>query len=111
MKTLVAALAAFVVAGGIAYAAIPDSDGTYHACMLKGIGTIRIIDPAKQQRCTSLESEITFNQRGPAGASPTVAQLAAGDAHCANGGAAIKDAGGSTAYVCNGADGHDGEPF
>jgi hypothetical protein len=110
MKTIVAALAAFAVAGGIAYAAVPDAGGAYHACMLKKIGTIRIIDP-DTQHCSSLETEISFNRRGPAGASPTVAQVAAGDQHCANGGAAITDANGSTAYVCSGADGRDGAPF
>jgi hypothetical protein len=39
------------------------------------------------------------------GASPTVAQLASGDSHCSNGGAAITDAHGNNAYVCNGTDG------
>ena len=118
--------------------------GVYHACMLNTHGTIRIIDPATEQCRASNETEITFNQqgqkgdpgspgeRGPAGAngtngtdgtngtngtngvSPTVQQLAAGDAHCAAGGAAITDAAGSTAYVCSGANGQngaDGTPF
>lgn len=62
---LVAAVAATV--GGLAYAAIPDDDGTYHACMLKSLGTIRIIDPARQ-RCSAVhESEITFAKQGPPG--------------------------------------------
>jgi hypothetical protein len=129
MKTLVAVVAALAVGGGVAYAAIPDAGKVYHACMLKGIGTIRMIDTEKQQRCSALESEITWNQRGEQGgpgaagspgadgASPTVTQLAAGDAHCAAGGAAITDAKGATAYVCsgqngqNGKDGKDGAPF
>ena len=120
VRFAVAALALFTVAGGIAFAAIPDADGTYHACMLKNLGTIRIIDPVKQHCSAALETEITFNQKGSPGAngvSPTVAQLAAGDAHCATGGAAITDAAGTTAYVCNGLkgadgqDGADGEPF
>ena len=39
---IVAAL--FAVASGIAYATIPDSGNVYTACMLKGIGTVRLID-------------------------------------------------------------------
>jgi len=112
VKTLVVAAAAFAAAGGIAYASIPDAGGTYHACMLKGIGTIRIIDTDKQRCNTALETEITFNQKGQDGlngVSPTVAQVDPGGA-CANGGAAITDAAGHTAYVCNGADGAKGDP-
>lgn len=69
------ALAMLAVAGGIAYAAIPDAGtSTYHACMLKNVGTIRIIDPSLPtssllQHCNaSLETQITFNQNGPPGA-------------------------------------------
>lgn len=123
-RLLIACTALFAVAGGIAYAAIPDAgSGTYHACMLKGVGTIRILDPERQHCSAALETEITFNQKGVKGdpgeqgrdgVSPTVAQLVAGDTHCPAGGAAITDAGGNTAYVCggrNGADGHDGQSF
>jgi hypothetical protein len=104
---------AFVVvalaAAGIAYATIPDGGGVYTACMLKNVGTIRLIDPSLGSsslmgHCTSLETQISWNQQGVPGkdgVSPTVAQLAAGDSHCAAGGAAITDASGNTAYVCN----------
>ena len=133
MRFAIAVAAIFAIAGGIAYAAIPDAGtGVYHACMLKNIGTIRIIDPDKQHCLSALETEITFNKQGPAGApglngtngsngsngtngvSPTVAQLAAGDPNCPAGGAAITDANGSTAYVCsgqNGQNGVDGQSF
>ena len=40
---------------------------------------------------------------GSPGTGASVASLAAGDAHCANGGASITDGGGNTAYACNGA--------
>jgi hypothetical protein len=114
-RIAVAAVVVFLAVAGIAYAAIPDDGtGTYHACMLKGVGTIRVIDPARQRCSSTLESEITFNEkgaRGEAGVSPRVAQLAAGDAHCATGGAAITDAAGTTAYVCSGRDGAAGTPF
>jgi hypothetical protein len=62
------ATAALVAAvGGIAYAAIPDADGTYHACMLKSVGTIRIIDPDRQRCSSHFEVEITFAKEGPQG--------------------------------------------
>ena len=68
-QVALAAIAIFAVAGGVAYAAIPDSGtGVYHACMLKNVGTIRIIDPERQRCSASLEVEITFNkQRGRPG--------------------------------------------
>ena len=116
--TLVVALVAagLLVAAGIAYAVIPAASGEYHACMLKSAGTIRIIDPSLATtsllgRCTSFETEITWNKQGPAGISPSVAQLASGNANCPAGGASITDAAGNTAYVCNGTNGTDGEDF
>src|SRR3954447_25997794 len=59
------------VSGGIAFASIPDSDGTIHACLLKDVGTVRVIDTAKsglKGKCSNLETEITWNQKGQAGA-------------------------------------------
>jgi len=108
------AAAVLALAAGIAYAAIPDaSSKVFTACMLKNFGTIRLIDPALGSgsllgKCSSLETQISWNQKGQAGVSPTVSQLAAGDANCPAGGAAITDAAGSTAYVCSGEDGQDG---
>jgi hypothetical protein len=106
------AIAAVVAAaaGGVAYASIPDAAGVYTACKLNATGTIRLIDPSLGSsnllgHCTALESQITWSQKGQAGAngvSPTVVQLPPGDAHCPAGGASITDAGGSTAFVCNG---------
>ena len=126
-RLALAVVGIFALAGGIAYAAIPDAGtGVYHACMLNTLGTIRIIDPASEQCSSSLETEITFNQKGQKGdpgtagtpgakapdgtngtngtngMSPTVQQLAVGDPNCAAGGAAITDAAGTTAYVCSG---------
>jgi hypothetical protein len=135
-----------VAAAGVAWATIPDAGGVYTACKLNATGTIRLIDPSLPtssllQHCTSIETAISWNQKGQKGdaglagangtnglngndgakgadgSSPTVAQLAAGDTHCATGGAAITDATGATAYVCNGqtgangADGANGTPF
>lgn len=101
------------------------------------VGTIRLIDPSLpaanlMSHSTNVESRITFDQPGQPGApgapgppgapgapgkdgtngvSATVSHLAAGDAHCGTGGAAITDAQGSTAYICNGADGTNGQSF
>jgi len=116
-------VAALLAAAGIAYATIPDGGAVYTACMLKNVGTIRLIDPSGPSgsllsRCSALETQIQWNQKGqkgdtgPAGAngvSPTVAQLPAGDSRCPAGGAAITDANGSTAYVCNGQNGQPGQ--
>lgn len=145
-RIVVAATVVGLVGAGIAYATIPDSSGVYTGCLLKATGTIRLIDPSLGSsdllgHCTKFETQITWNQQGPAGpvgatgpagpdgpagpagkdgadgtngtngVSPTVTQLVAGDSHCANGGAAITDASGKTAYVCNGTNGTDGQSF
>ena len=129
-RLVLATVAIFAVAGGIAYAAIPDTGGVFHACVMKN-GSVRIIDPDTDQ-CKQNESAITFNQKGqtgdpgpqgPAGTngtngtngtdgtngapgqpgvSPTVTQLAVNDPNCPAGGAAITDAAQHTAYVCGG---------
>ncbi|MGZ4380197.1 MAG: hypothetical protein ACXVZ2_02560 [Gaiellaceae bacterium] len=61
-----------VIAAGVAYAAIPDSNGVIHACMLKSTGTIRLIDPSLSSKdlrghCTTLETEVSWSQQGPKG--------------------------------------------
>jgi hypothetical protein len=126
-RLVVLVVAGLVVAGGVAYATIPDGGNVYTACMLKGVGTTRLIDPSlgsssAMGHCTSVETKISWHQQGQKGdpgapgqagkdgtngVSPTVAQLASGDSHCAAGGAAITDAAGTTAYVCSGQDGKD----
>ena len=63
---------ALALAGGVAYATIPDSHSVYSACLLKNVGTIRLIDPSLPatnllSHCTSLETPITWNQQGQAG--------------------------------------------
>jgi hypothetical protein len=126
-----------VAAGGIAYAAIPGTGNVYTGCMLKNVGTVRLIDstlPSSNlmSHCTALEVQITWDQQGQKGEpgsaglpgkngddgvngiSPRVAQLPLHDSHCPAGGAAITDAAGATAYVCSGTDGQsgkDGQPF
>jgi uncharacterized protein (DUF2345 family) len=129
-STVLAAAAACGVTlliGGIAVAAIPGDGGVINGCYGKVGGVVRVIDPAKHEKCIAgVEIPISWNQQGVQGApgtpgtpgtpgapgvSPTVAQLASGDPHCPAGGAAITDASGSVAYVCGGSNGQDGQPF
>lgn len=114
-----------LVAGSVAWTAIPSHDGVIRGCYTKLGGVVRLVDPARGQGChPSLEVPISWSQKGapgpqgPAGADgsdgadgigPSVEQLAPGQsAGCPAGGAAITDAAGQTAYVCNGRDGADG---
>ena len=60
------------LAGGIAYATIPDSGSVYTACLLNRVGTIRLIDPSLGRsspmgHCTPSETQITWNQQGQKG--------------------------------------------
>ena len=69
----IAALLALVIAGGVAYAAIPDGNNLYTACMLKNAGTVRLIDHslpptnAMSHCLTGVETEISWNQKGQQG--------------------------------------------
>ena len=60
------ALAALVVAlGGVAFATIPDSSGTFHGCVANGNGNLRVVEGAAD--CGRNERAISWNQQGPAG--------------------------------------------
>ena len=72
---VVAGIAAVVLAAaaGIAYATIPSSGNVYTACMLKGVGTIRLIDPSLPSsnllgHCSALETQVSWSQNGQPGA-------------------------------------------
>jgi hypothetical protein len=85
-KVLAAGVAvAALAAAGIAYATIPDANGVYTACKLNATGTIRLIDPSLGDgsllgHCSSLETQISWNQKGQAGApGPLGPQGAKGD--------------------------------
>jgi hypothetical protein len=68
-----AALLSGAIAAGVSYATIPGPGNVYSACMLKGIGTIRLIDKSLpdsnlMSRCKpSLETEVSWNQKGEPG--------------------------------------------
>jgi hypothetical protein len=66
------ALLAVVVAGGVAYATIPDQNNVYRACVLKGVGQVRLIDKSlpstnPMSHCTANETEVSWNQAGQPG--------------------------------------------
>ena len=121
-RVAIAVVALFAVAGGLAYAAIPDASGVIHACYRTSTddqkGQLRVVDSAASCRNNELPTQWNVTgapgARGPAGedgadgTSPTVSQVAPGTGGCANGGAAITDSTGTTAYVCNGLNGQDG---
>src|SRR6266540_5953879 len=74
-----------LVAGGVAFAAIPDSGtGVISACYSQSKGTFRPIDAEAGETCKSSETLIEWNKQGPAGATgatgPTGATGATGPA-------------------------------
>src|SRR3954469_21348474 len=67
------ALAVTAMAGGVAYAKIAGPGTVYSACVLKGVGQMRLIDKSlpptnPMSRCTDKETEISWNQEGQPGA-------------------------------------------
>jgi hypothetical protein len=81
IKPAVVALAIVgaLLAGGIAYATIPDSSGVIHACYhvnaqgtVDASGALRVIDPSSTNKdgsaCKHDEKALDFNQTGPQGA-------------------------------------------
>jgi hypothetical protein len=70
--TLAGLVLGAALAGGAAWATIPDAGGVYTACKLNLTGTIRLIDPSLpsssfHSKCSSLETQITWNQKGQTG--------------------------------------------
>ena len=55
-----------LAAGGVAYAAIPDSGGVFHACYKNVGGQLRLVNSASD--CGSSETATQWNQTGPTGA-------------------------------------------
>ncbi len=73
---MITVVAIGLMAGGVAYASIPDSTGVVHGCYGKLNGALRVIDTAKSQKCAANELALNWNQTGPKGA--TGAKGAAG---------------------------------
>ena len=110
LRLLAAGLVVAGLGAGAAYATSlvagrAVDTGVIQACKNRGNGGLRVVAD-NQADCHANETPISWNGVGPPGAdgtSPTVTALAPGDPHCGAGGAAITDAAGTTAYVCNGA--------
>jgi hypothetical protein len=73
VAALVGGATAIALAGSVAWAAIPGEGNVYTACMLKNVGTVRLIDKSLppgslMSHCKpSLEVEVSWNQRGQQG--------------------------------------------
>jgi Collagen triple helix repeat (20 copies) len=61
------AIVGSVVAGGVAFAAIPDSSGVINGCYQKNVGNLRVIDPSAGDSCRPSEIGISWSQTGPQG--------------------------------------------
>jgi hypothetical protein len=68
LAILAAGLAAVAVGAGLAYAAIPHTGtGMINGCYGKQTGILRVIDAEAGKTCLSIETPISWNQKGPAG--------------------------------------------
>lgn len=66
-RVVLVGVGVLVVAGGAAYATIPDSGNVIHACYDGKGGNLRVID-APSKSCTKFEISLDWNQSGVAGA-------------------------------------------
>src|SRR5712692_1239565 len=55
------------IAGGVAYATIPDSGGVIHGCFRNEVGMLRVIDPSARQLCGPNATPFHGSQTGPTG--------------------------------------------
>src|SRR3954449_3309144 len=61
-------VAALGAGAAVGVAAIPSADGTIHACVTTATGAVRIIDAEAGATCTAgTETNLVWNQTGPAG--------------------------------------------
>jgi len=66
--TVLSLAVVLLVAGGVALAAIPSSDGTIYGCYQNQNGQLRVIDDEAGDTCLfSSETAISWNQTGPQG--------------------------------------------
>jgi hypothetical protein len=66
IATAVGGLIVAAMAGGVAWATIPDSGGIIHSCFSQATGTWRPID-YPTAKCKSGETQLDFNQKGVKG--------------------------------------------
>ena len=67
LQMLLGAAAIFVIGAGVAWAAIPGSSGVINGCYEKRPGILRVIDVEAGRACLSIETPISWSQRGPQG--------------------------------------------
>jgi hypothetical protein len=60
------ALVGLLVAGGVAYATIPDDHGVIHGCYTRSGGSLRVID-AGVTNCSAKETALNWSVTGPPG--------------------------------------------
>jgi hypothetical protein len=67
-RLLLAALVLVVAVGaGVAYSAIPATNGAINGCYEKKTGILRVIDAEAGKKCLSFETPISWNQQGAKG--------------------------------------------
>lgn len=66
VRITLAATAIAVMAGGIAYSAIPGADGQIHGCYDRR-GALRVVDTGAGGACLPTETPLTWNQQGVPG--------------------------------------------
>ena len=70
LVVMAALIACAALAGGVAYAAIPDGNGVIHGCYNTGAnpsGALRVIDTEAGAKCAKNEKPLAWNQQGPKG--------------------------------------------
>lgn len=65
-KLLVGSVLVLAIAGGTAYATIPDAGGVFQGCVGNG-GALKLIDPSAGGKCAKSETAVQWNQQGPQG--------------------------------------------
>ena len=64
---VVALLVVLALGAGTVYAAIPNGDGKYYACLTKSTGALKVINYPKV-KCATGQQLLKWSQQGPAGA-------------------------------------------
>jgi hypothetical protein len=64
---VVALLVVLALGAGTVSAAIPNGNGTYHACFVKSTGAVKLINYPKVSTCPAGEKLISWNAKGPQG--------------------------------------------
>lgn len=68
-----------IVAGDLAFASVPDSNGIIHACYTTSSGALRIIDPGNGGSCYEYETSLTWSSDGPKAFTGTATTTGNGD--------------------------------